>query len=48
MPQELAWPPVVNLNSPAWHTLQNLLKEAPPSPDQNRLVVFGSAALQRW
>jgi hypothetical protein len=46
MPQELIWPPTVNLNTPAWHTLQNLLAEAPPGPDQNRLIVFGSAALR--
>src|SRR3984885_7197957 len=46
MPQELVWPPTINLNTPAWRTLQNLLAEAPPSPDQNRLIVFGSAALQ--
>jgi hypothetical protein len=46
MPQELVWPPAVNLNTPAWRTLQKLLAEAPPSPDQNRLIVFGSAALQ--
>jgi hypothetical protein len=42
----LVWPPTINLNTPAWRTLQNLLAEAPPSPDQNRLIVFGSAALQ--
>lgn len=46
MPKALAWPPAVNQSAPAWRTLQNLLKEAPPSSDQNRLVVFGSAALQ--
>lgn len=42
----LVWPPSINQSTPAWRTLQNLLKEAPPSSDQNRLVVFGSAALQ--
>jgi hypothetical protein len=46
MPQELVWPPVINLSTPACRTLGNLLAEAPPSPDQNRLVVLGSAALQ--
>ena len=46
MPRALVWPPTINLNTPAWRTLQNLLAEAPPSPDQNRLIVFGSAALQ--
>jgi hypothetical protein len=46
MPQELAWPPVINRETPAWRTLETLLRETPPSADQNRLVVFGSAALQ--
>ncbi len=46
MPRALVWPPPINLNTPAWRTLENLIAEAPPSPDQNRLVVFGSAALQ--
>ena len=46
MPQELAWPPAINQSAPAWRTLQNLFKQSPPSPDQNRLVIFGSAALQ--
>lgn len=46
MPKKLVWPPAINQSTPAWHTLHNLLKEAPPSPDQNRLIVFGSAALQ--
>jgi hypothetical protein len=46
MPKELAWPPRINLNTPAWRTLENLLAQTPPSPDQNRLIVFGSAALQ--
>ena len=44
MPQELVWPPVINRDTPAWQTLQRLLAESPPSADQNRLVVFGSAA----
>lgn len=46
MPQELVWPPVINRDTPAWQTLQRLLAESPPSADQNRLVVFGSAAVQ--
>jgi hypothetical protein len=46
MPQELVWPSVINRDTPAWQTLQRLLAESPPSADQNRLVVFGSAALQ--
>jgi hypothetical protein len=46
MPKELAWPPSINRNTPAWRTLENLFAQTPPSPDQNRLIVFGSAALQ--
>jgi hypothetical protein len=46
MPQNLVWPPAINLDTPAWRTLQNLVAESPPSSDQNRLIVFGSAALQ--
>jgi hypothetical protein len=46
MPQELTWPPVINRDTPAWRTLQNLFTQSPPSPEQNRLIVFGSAALQ--
>jgi hypothetical protein len=42
----LVWPPVINRYTPAWRTIDKLLAEAPPSPDQNRLIVFGSAALQ--
>jgi hypothetical protein len=46
MPKALIWPPVINRQTPAWHTLQNLFTESPPSAEQNRLIVFGSAALQ--
>jgi hypothetical protein len=46
MPQELVWPPAIHRDTPAWRTLKNLLSGAPPGPDQNRLIVFGSAALQ--
>lgn len=46
MPQELIWPPAINRDTPAWRSLKNLLAEAPASSDQNRLIVFGSAALQ--
>ena len=46
MPQDLVWPPVINRDTPAWRTLQKLLAESPPSAEQNRLIVFGSAALQ--
>ena len=46
MPQELVWPPAINPDTPAWRTLRNLLIESPPSAEQNRLIVFGSAALQ--
>lgn len=42
----LVWPPVINRDTPAWLTLERLLAEPPPSADQNRLIVFGSAALQ--
>jgi hypothetical protein len=37
---------VIDRDTPAWRTLQKLLAESPPSADQNRLIVFGSAALQ--
>jgi hypothetical protein len=46
MPKELAWPPAVNRHTPAWRTLENLFAQTPPSTNQNRLIVFGSAALQ--
>ncbi|MFZ0504392.1 MAG: DUF6036 family nucleotidyltransferase [Chthoniobacterales bacterium] len=46
MPKDLVWPPVINRDTPAWRTLETLLVESPPSADQNRLIVFGSAALQ--
>ena len=46
MPPDLVWPPVINRNTPAWQTVRKLPAESPPSTDQNRLVVFGSAALQ--
>lgn len=46
MPQDLVWPPVINRDTPAWRTLKRLLAESPPSADQNRLIVFDSAALQ--
>ena len=46
MPQDLVWPAVINRDTPAWQTLQKLLAESPPRAEQNRLIVFGSAALQ--
>jgi hypothetical protein len=46
MPKDFVWPPVINRDTPAWLTLEALLIESPPSADQNRLIVFGSAALQ--
>lgn len=46
MPEELIWPPVITSESPAWRSVHELLLEGPPTPEFNRLILFGSGALQ--
>ena len=46
MPQDLIWPPAVDRETPAGITLRDLTATKPPSAEFNRLVIFGSGALQ--
>jgi hypothetical protein len=46
MPQDLIWPPSIDLETPAGVILKKLAATKPPSSEFNRLVIFGSGALQ--
>jgi hypothetical protein len=46
MPAPLTWPPTVQWNTPAGEALQALLANMAADPGSNRLIVFGSGALQ--
>jgi len=46
MPQDLIWPPSIDLETPAGVILKKLAATKPPSAEFNRLVIFGSGALQ--
>jgi hypothetical protein len=46
MPAPLTWPPTVQWNTPAGEALQALVANAPADSSYNRLIVFGSGALQ--
>ncbi|MBV8815303.1 MAG: hypothetical protein JO271_12505, partial [Verrucomicrobia bacterium] len=46
MPASLTWPPTVQWNTPAGEALGTLVANAPADPSYNRLIIFGSGALQ--
>jgi hypothetical protein len=46
MPQDLIWPPSIDRETPAGTILKTLTATKPPSAEFNRLVIFGSGALQ--
>jgi len=46
MPAPLSGPPTVQWNTPAGEALQALAANASADPSYNRLIVFGSGALQ--
>ena len=46
MPAQLIWPPGVQWNTPSGEALQALVANVPANPFYNRLIVFGSGALQ--
>jgi hypothetical protein len=46
MPAPLTWPPIVQWNTPSGEALQALVANVPVDPFYNRLIVFGSGALQ--
>ena len=46
MPAPLTWPPIVQWNTPSGEALQALVANVPADPFYNRLIVFGSGALQ--
>jgi hypothetical protein len=46
MPAPLTWPPIVQWNTPSGEALQALVANVPADAFYNRLIVFGSGALQ--
>jgi hypothetical protein len=46
MSKDLIWPPSIDRETPAGVILQELTVARPPSAEFNRLIIFGSAALQ--